>query len=238
MTALPSRASSNPPRTTPPKKRKPSAALVKQAEQKHAAALARTGAQGEADVSLIGRKRAQIADAFYEIGEALQRLSRAGVAQALGADTFEELCDSRLGLSLTTAAQLISIVERVQREDAVRWGQEKTAAVIELSDATPRGDRPGMLKAERLKLPNGHMVDPERDSVRALKEAAKVLRARRGDKSRRGRTTSPDERKRAARLEKPCAARASHRPRRRRWRPSRGRCRCCASTCRSIDWRR
>lgn len=182
-------------------RKKESKALAAQAEKKHAAALVRMREEGEADVALIQRRREQISDAFYEIGEALQRLSRNGVAKALGYESFETLCDERLGLSLTTASRLVSIVERVKREDAVRWGQEKTAALIEIANATPTGDTPGMLKLERIKLPNGHRVDPERDSVRALKEAATELRRLHHERSRRGRTTTPSERKEAKRLE-------------------------------------
>src|SRR5690348_15670448 len=108
------------------------AALVKRAEEKHAEALARVREQAGADIDLVLRRRGQISDAFYDIGEALQRLARDGVAKAIGAESFEKLCEQRLGLSLTTASRLISIVTRVRRQDAVRWGQEKTAALIEV----------------------------------------------------------------------------------------------------------
>ncbi len=126
---------------------------------------------------------------------------------ALGHESFAALCDERLGLSLTTAARLVSIVARVKREDAIRWGQERTAALIEVANATPGLDTPGMLKLEQLKLPSGRRVDPERDSVRALKEAASALRRARHEAARRGRTTTSVERKEAARLQRALRAR-------------------------------
>lgn len=41
----------------------------------------------------IARKRLQIADAFYEIGEALARLHAAPVPKLLGHASFAELCE-------------------------------------------------------------------------------------------------------------------------------------------------
>lgn len=61
---------------------------------------------------------------------------------ALGYASFAELCDKALDMSQTKADALIGIVRRVRREDAVRIGQDRVAALLELADATPEEDTP------------------------------------------------------------------------------------------------
>jgi hypothetical protein len=89
---------------------------------------------------------------------------------------------------------LIEIAQRVRREDAVRWKQDKTIALLELANATPEHDTPGMLAVEKLRTPGHRPFDPEKTSARKIKEFAKALRAQHGKGSVRGRTTTPEER--------------------------------------------
>jgi hypothetical protein len=60
------------------------AALATRANAAASARLARIVAEAKRDLALIKRRRAGIADAFYDIGEALVRLKRREVVIALG----------------------------------------------------------------------------------------------------------------------------------------------------------
>ena len=178
------------------------AALAKNAAAKAEAAKRTLLARAKDDLALIARKKVEIGEAFYEIGEALARLRAAPVPRLLGFASFADLCEVGIEISVTRAEQLIAIASRVRREDALRWGQEKTAALLEIANATAADDTPGDLAAERLKLPGGARLDVEKTPARRLREIAKQLRAKRGKGSARGRTTTAEERKLAGEIEK------------------------------------
>jgi hypothetical protein len=183
-------------------KRKLPLALAKRAEQEVAAKRARIEADGRADVDLILRRQARIAEDFYDIGEALARLKRDGVAEALGRGTFREVCEKDLSMSLTTAEELIAIVTHVPRKDALRMGQARARALIALASATPEADTAASLEKTTRKLPSGKTLDVAKASVRELHAAAKDLRAAAPRAARpKGRTTTPEERARAATLQ-------------------------------------
>jgi hypothetical protein len=181
-------------------KNKLPAALAKRALAKAEAAEKRLLRQALDDISLIRRKQRDIADAFFEIGEALARLRKDPIPKLLHRSGFGELCEVDLEISVERAGLLIEIAERVRREDAVRWKQEKTVALLALANATPEHDTPGMLAVEKLRTPDHRPFDPEKTSARRIKEFAKVLRADRGTGSVRGRTTTVEERKLARAL--------------------------------------
>lgn len=183
-------------------KKKLPLALAKRAEKEVAAKRARLAAEGRADLELVRRRQARIAEDFYDIGEALQRLKRDGVAEALGRATFRELCDKDLSMSLTAAEELIAIVTHVPRKDALRMGQARARALIALASATPEADSATTLEKTTRKLPSGKTIDVSKASVRELHAAAKDLRSA-GPKATRpkGRTTTAEERGRAATLQ-------------------------------------
>jgi hypothetical protein len=180
------------------------AALVKNAaalveRKQHELARAATD-----DVALIKLKQADIVSAFYDIGEALTRLSRPGVAEAAGHAGFAALVEAELGMSLSAASQLIDIVKLVRRQDALRWGQKKSLAMAQLAKATPALDgADGMAKHGRIKLRSGRVLDPEVANANELLAAAKEERAaaRGAAKPVRGVTTSREERAFAKKLE-------------------------------------
>lgn len=181
------------------KRSKISPALAKRAAEKATAAQARLREEARRDIAMISRRKAQIADAFYDIGEALARLRRPAAIAALGRKGFGEVCERDLGMSVTRAGELIDIVQRVTREDAVRWGQDKTTALLQLASATRTDDTPGTLAAQKIRLHSGKTFDPEKATTRAIRTLALEERRRRGS-SRRGRTTTPEERRDAERL--------------------------------------
>lgn len=174
-----------------PKKPVP-AALVK-----HTAALAARKrkeilAQSLDDIAVVKEKQREATSAFYEIGLALQRLSRPAAVEALGHRTFDELLEARLAISPAQAERLITIVEHVTEADAIRWLEDRSLAVAQLKRL------PGVkeLSGNRLRLPSKRVVDPDETPTTELVAAAERERhaLQKPGKRTRGRTTTPDER--------------------------------------------
>jgi hypothetical protein len=160
--------------------------------------------RGRAEIAFIRDKQTQIVAAFYDIGAALNRLAEPGMAEALGYKGLLELVEAELDMSATKARDLMSIARFVRREDALRWGQEKSAALVELAQATAADDSPAtLMKKRRVELEPGRVIDIESANAAAIKEAAKQARAARdeGRKTRRGVSATPAERGVARRLE-------------------------------------
>jgi hypothetical protein len=151
-------------------------------------------------VALLKRKRDAIADEFYDMGLALRRLKKKEMLASLGKRSFAELCDTELGISAAFADKLVDVVTRMSREDAIAMGQSKAIAMVALADATPAADTPRELFEKGLVV-RGRALDPKKASVRAIEEAAKRIRATR-PQTRRGRTTTAEERAFAERVEK------------------------------------
>ncbi len=178
--------------------------VARSAEQR----LERLRARAEEDLALIRLKQTQIVDAFYEIGQALLRLKAEGVPQSLGRAGFADLLAQDLNMSLTTAERLIAIVTHVRRTDALRWGQEKSAALVELAKATadPEDTPSALVLKKKLKLASGRVLDGEAARASEIIDAAKEERLRRqrrgGAKGARGRTTRPEERAIARAIER------------------------------------
>jgi hypothetical protein len=183
-------------------KPKLSPALAANATRSIELRLQKLRAQAQEDIALIKDKQTQILDSFYEIGQALQRLKADGVAQAVGRVGFGDLVEKDLGMSIATADRLIAIVTFVRRSDALRWGQEKSTALVQLAKATAdASDSPATLVAKKkLRLTSGRVLDVEAAKAAEIRDAAREERQRRqGDGNpRRGKTTTPEERALAA----------------------------------------
>lgn len=179
-------------------------ALAKRAAALSAGKRARLARRGAELVTLVKRRRQEIADAFYDIGEALQELRARDMLAALGVRTFAELCDTKLGISAALGQQLVEVVERMTREEAISMGQSKAIAMVALAEATPEADTPGELyRRGSVSVPGAGRIDTKKASVRRIDRAARALRdAHDRGKPRRGRTTTAEERSFAAMLAK------------------------------------
>lgn len=202
-------ASSSAPKTSPTRA-PPSPAATPQAKliaRSVADKQARLASEGRADIKLVKRRRARIAEDFYDIGEALARLKRPGVAEALEFASFADLCERELDMSVGKATYLIAVVTHVPRAEATRLGQDRTVALLELADATPELDTVTQLAKGTLKLPGGGELHVPKASAAEIRNAAKLVRAgsaKASDtpaKRARGRTTTPNERAIAAKLQ-------------------------------------
>lgn len=153
------------------------AALAKRAEAAAAKKKQRIVEQALADIELIRRRRSQITEAFYDIGEALVRLKKPDVVRALGFGSFKQLCESRLDMSVATANRLAEIPVNLSRAQALKLGQSKANALIGLSEATPEADSATTLSRKRkLRLPGGESLDVTAASGRQVEQAATAIR--------------------------------------------------------------
>jgi len=193
------------PRVTPrPLARPLPPALARNAQKSAAQKRARLAGEARADIELIKARRQRIVEDFYDIGEALLRLKRPGVPEALGHKSFGDLCRVELDMSPAKAAQLIAVVNAIPRHEARALGQERAAALLALAEATPEDDSAGTLARSVLKLPSGKRLDLAKASTRELREAAKEVRSaqpKAAEKARRGVTTTTEERAQAAALQ-------------------------------------
>jgi hypothetical protein len=186
----------------------PAASRSKLIERSVAAKQKRLLREARTDIALIKRRQARIAEDFFDIGEALVRLKRPGVVEALGRASFAELCERDLGMSLTKASYLIAVVQHVPRVEAARLGQDRTVAILELADATPDADTVAALAKGVVKLPDGTELHIPDASANEIRKAAKLFRAANSKGTgveparRRGRTTTPEERAKAEALER------------------------------------
>jgi hypothetical protein len=201
-------------RTTKGKKALP-AALVKRAKAEVTAKHSRLATRAHGLLDLISRRKSEISEAFYDIGEALAELSHPDMISALGRKTFTDVCKKDCGLSATLAEGLIRVVTTMTRDEALAaGGQTKAIALATLAQATPDLDTPaGLGKKRGFALPNGKKVDLAKASTREIEHAAVAVRraaAAKSGKKARGRTTTEDERALAALLEKKLHALGLH----------------------------
>lgn len=186
------------------------AALAKRATAAASAKRERLVREARALLSLITRRKKEITEAFYDIGEALTRLKERDVVRALGRRSFAEVCEQDAGLSVSVGERLVAIVARLTREQALAMGQKKAMAMVTLAAATPEVDTAaGLFRKKAIALPDGRTLTPRTASANAIEEAAAVIRqarvARSGSgkgKAPRGRTTSVEERSLAELLQR------------------------------------
>jgi hypothetical protein len=179
------------------KKRVP-VALARRAEGAAHAKITRLVAQAKEDIALIARRRADISDAFYDIGEALVRLKRREVVAAMGCRSFAELCEKHVGLSSSQADRLVDIVTSMTRTDALSVGATKAASIVALVRATPADDTAADLLRRGARV-RGKVVDVKKASSRAIARATVEVRT---DATPRGRMVTREERAACAVLEK------------------------------------
>lgn len=91
-------------------------------------------------LSLIERRKARIAEDFYEIGLALAEIDKKKLFVALGYSSFGALLSERNVMGRRTAEKLIAVVGHVPRPQALELGPEKAYALSRLVATTPELD--------------------------------------------------------------------------------------------------
>lgn len=180
---------------------KPNAALVRRAVAAAEAKRKRLVAEAKALLALVWRRKKEITEAFYDVGEALARLRQKEMLAVLGRRSFAELCERDAGLSAATGQRLVEITLAMTREEAIGMGQTKAMAMVSLAQATPEVDTAaGLYRKSAVTLPGGKKLAPRTASAAEVEEAAAQIRQAKGG-PRRGRTTTKSERDLAKRLE-------------------------------------
>ncbi len=158
--------------------------------------------KARADIALVNRRKHEIATAFYDMGQALQRLKRPEVWRALGHESFASMCDVELEMSVSQADWLIAIVQHMTKSEAAKLGAAKAAALADLVDATPAKDTVKGALSRGVKLPSGKKLNARTASSRAIGQAAKAARAASKPATKRGRHVSPEDVRIGAQLAK------------------------------------
>jgi hypothetical protein len=126
-------------------------------------------------LALIERRKAVIAESFYEIGEALREIQKKKLYAALGHASFEAMLAARRVIGATQARKLIQIVSSVPLRTALELGPEKAFALVRYAAATPELDTPQTLVESGTKLGKAKAGDA---SVREIAEATRRVRAK------------------------------------------------------------
>lgn len=92
--------------------------------------LARDRREAERLIGKVDALREQVTQTFYRMGVALRALSRPQIYGALGYGSFADLLEDREVTSRFTAMKLISVVDHLEEEVALRLGVEKSYAFI------------------------------------------------------------------------------------------------------------
>ena len=193
------------------------AALAARATAAASAKTSRLRRDAHALLALIARRKREITEAFYDIGEALAKLKERDMIAALGRRSFAEVCEKDAGISVSVAERLVEIARSLTREQALAMGQKKAMAMVTLAAATPEDDTAaGLYRKKSIALPGGTKVSPRTASANELEQAATAIRHRRPAAAKRngdggagatasrgpGRHSTADERAFAALLEK------------------------------------
>ncbi len=171
-------------RTSKPVAKKGSTTRAKTKSVARAGAVATTAAGKRAEelLELIARRKARIAEDFFEIGQALREILKKKLYVALGYESFAELLTKRGVMSPRTADKLIEIAEAVPRTRAMELGQEKAYALARLVAATPELDSVESVLEKGVKV-GGARKSVARASTRQVIETTRAVRAS---------TTKPD----------------------------------------------
>jgi hypothetical protein len=181
-------------------------ALVRRAAAAATAKHARLLREARELLALISRRKKEITEAFYEIGEALAKLKQRDMIEALGRKTFAEVCEKDAGLSAATGQQLVEVATSMTREEALAMGSKKATAMVALARATPEHETPaGLYRHATIALPDGTKIAPA--TANELTRAAAAVRHAQKEKTngkapQRGRTTSAEERELADLLQR------------------------------------
>jgi hypothetical protein len=153
------------------------AALAKNAAAQAARKRARSADAARELLAHVREKQGEIADAFFEIGEALRQLEEPGMVEALGYSGFGELVERELRMNAATARELVRIATHVKRSNALAWGKERSIAMVELAAAS--GQNGDFIVPPRLRLGRGEgkLVDPTTWTAPEIDAAAQELRA-------------------------------------------------------------
>jgi hypothetical protein len=103
-------------------------------------------------VALIRRRKDDVVDAFYDIGEALREIVTRKLFVAGGYGSIGAFLKAQALMSRTQAFKLIKVVDSIPRSRAMKLGQERAFALVAYAEATPEKDSPESLVSDKAQL--------------------------------------------------------------------------------------
>lgn len=136
-------------------------------------------------IDLIVRRKSAVAEAFYDIGEALHEILKKKLYAPLGYKSFDALLAARKLMSRAQASKLIEVSRAMSRDQAITLGFTKAYAAARLVAATPEPDTVAGLLTSGVKTgKHGHgRKNLTAMSAREVKEAAQKARQKKTGKS-------------------------------------------------------
>ena len=131
-------------------------------------------------IELVVRRKSEIVESFYDIGEALRELRDKKLYLALKHDSFEEMLRERKVIGHAQAYRLMRLVEKVPRKVAVSLGSEKASALTEWVELTEEKDTVADLVKSNAVIAGKPI---KKVSSRELANEIKAERARRAKQS-------------------------------------------------------
>lgn len=143
------------------------------------AALARNRQRLGELLAMIRRKMTEVTEGFYDLGEALGEILEHKLYGAAGHASFGALLAAEGLMSARQASKLITVARKLPREQALTLGQERAYAIVVYAEAGAEDQSPAALVADGATI-DGKPITAL--SVREIKEAARVERARSRDR--------------------------------------------------------
>jgi hypothetical protein len=154
----------------------------------------RLEARGRDAVATVLKMKKVIESSFYEMGRALAVLKDPAVFRALRHTSFEQICDTTLGISESQAGRLIAITEHFGARDAKKLiTSTRGTAIIDLAKAIGGKTTPkGLLSRGTVHLPGGKTIDVRAAEAHAIDAAAHDVRAHHAPSTHGGLVVSKD----------------------------------------------
>lgn len=130
-------------------------------------------AQAQSDLGLLRRRKGEMGDVFFDLGEALVRLRRPGVAQALSYEDTYAMVRQEAGLAPALVDELVEIVTHVTRDEAERMGHGRAAILARLAATTPAPA--AVVKPEKSKTRRTRANTGDKAIAAAIEEKLRAL---------------------------------------------------------------
>ena len=141
--------------------------------------LARTAkAHANELIDAIGRRKDEIARAFYDIGRSLAELHEKKLYAVLGYASFDEMLAARGLMSPQYARRLIQVARSFDRESAQRLGAEKAYALVRYVARTKETDDPAEYLLEGFPVAGRKRRPIDEVGVRDIQAATRMVVSR------------------------------------------------------------
>ncbi len=153
-------------------------ALTKTAKAAKSNALAVKKKRLSELLALIVRRKNEIVEAFYDIGEALHEIHKHKLYRAEELPTLDAFLKKHALMSRSTAYKLMKVVESVSRSEALKLGQERAFALVAYTEATPELDSPAKIAATNDLVAGKRLKEARTSEIRAATKRLKESKAK------------------------------------------------------------